>query len=151
MKNESRPILTSRHLTSPILLRRRKSAIVLRNSSHMSKRPRGSSNAKNMDTTVKPVEDNRHMQNVLKMTWTTCRKIARSNLDEQTANKIIQLTQDLVMFTKKKGNTWGETQEECVLPGSKETFWDLHGRKQPRLWGQIQPMKTTDMEHSWRN
>ena len=50
---------------------------------------------------------------------------------------------------KKIGNTWGETQEEWVLPGSKENCREktamplLHGER-------IQPMKT-NIEHSWRN
>ena len=45
-------------------------------------------------------------------------------------NQTIQLTQDPVTCTKRKGNTWGETQEECVFLGSKKNSRDLHGRKQ---------------------
>ena len=70
-----------------------------------------------MDTTGKPVEDD------------TCAKYSEKDPDHTeedglkqiwyvTADRIIWLTQDLVMFTKKR-NTWGHTQEECVLPGSK--------------------------------
>ena len=34
---------------------------------------------------------------------------------------------------KKKRNTWGETQEEYILPGSNENCGDLHVGKQLRV------------------
>ena len=37
------------------------------------------------------------------------------------------------VYKKRKGNTWGETQEECVFPGSKENYRELQGRKQLHL------------------
>ena len=72
--------------------------IVLKELSSTFQLPWGTSNAKNMDTTGKPVEDDRHV----KRTRTTWRKIAWKKLLVQTADKIIQLKQDLALFTKKK-------------------------------------------------
>ena len=117
--NESTPTLKSWHLISPILPRGWRSAIVLREFSSMSQRPCGVSNSKNMDTTGKPAEDDTYVPNAMKRTRTIWRKIAWRKLDVQKADNIIRLTQHLAMFTRK-GNTWGETQEICVLPGSKK-------------------------------
>ena len=55
-----------------------------------------------MDTTGKLVEDDRYVQNAVKRTRATWRKIVWKKLDVQTADKIIRVTQDLAMFTKKK-------------------------------------------------
>ena len=79
-----------------------KSALVLRELSSMSQPPWGAFNAKNMDTTGKPREDDRFVQNAVKRTQTTWRKIAWKKIDVQTADKIIRLMQDLALFTKKK-------------------------------------------------
>ena len=128
-KTGSRQTLTSWHLISPILQRRWRLAIVLRELSNTSQHSWGASNAKNMDSTGKPVENNTHVLNVGKRTLTTLWKIASKKFNVQNADKILQLMQDLLIFTKKKGNTWGETQEKCVLPGRKENSRDLHGRK----------------------
>ena len=38
------------------------------------------------------------------------------------------------VYKTKNGNIWGETQEECVLPGSKENCREQHGRKQLYLY-----------------
>ena len=54
--------------------------------------PGGASNAKNMDTTGKPVEDDRHVPNAVKKTQTTWRKIALSK-DMPTPTYIYTLTQ----------------------------------------------------------
>ena len=91
-----------------------RSAFVLRELSGMSQRVWGVSNAKNMDTTGKPVKDNRYMPNTMKRTRPTWRKIAWSKLDVQTAHKISRLTQNLAMFTKKKRKylRWN-TREMC--------------------------------------
>ena len=55
-------------------------------------------------------------------------------------------------YKKRKGNTCGETQEECVLPGSKKNCRDPHWRKQLHLCcnegGRIQTIKITNIEHS---
>ena len=109
--NESRPTLSSWHLISPILPRRLRLALVLRELSSRSQFPWAASNPQNMDTTGKPVEDNRHVWNAVNRTQTTWRKIARKKLDVQTANKEI-------------------TAVKCVLPGRKENFGELYGRKQ---------------------
>ena len=85
VNNESRPTLTSRHLISPELQKKRKSAIVLRDFSSTSKHPWGASN-------INAVKRTRAMQ----------RKIAWKKFDVQTANKIFRLTQELALFTKKK-------------------------------------------------
>ena len=58
------------------------------------------------------------------------------------------------IYKKTKRNTWGETQEECVLPGSKENSRDLHWGKTALLLlhrRRIQSIKTTNIELSWRN
>ena len=73
-----------------------------------------------------------HVPNAVKRTRTTWRKILRKKFDVQTADKITRLTQDLALFTNT-GNNLGETQEDGVLPGSKENCWGWHGRKQLRL------------------
>ena len=159
VKNKSRPTLTSWHSISPILPRRWKSAIVLRQLSSTFQLPWCASNAKNMDTTGKPVEDNRHVPNAVKRTRTTWRKIAWKKLDVQTTVKIIRLTQDLAMFInerrKKKKEILGETQEECVHPGSKENYRELATSEKtvtPLLHRrQIKPITTTNIEYSWRN
>ena len=54
-----------------------------------------------MDTTGKHVEDDRHVPNAMKRTQTMWRKIVWKKSDVQIADKIIWLTQDLAMFTKK--------------------------------------------------
>ena len=93
-----------------------RSAIVLRESSSTSQFLWGASNEKNMDTTEKPVEDDRHVPDTVKKIRTIWRKISWSKLDVSTADKIIRLKYDLAMLTKKrKGYTWGETQVQCVL------------------------------------
>ena len=51
--------------------------------------PWGASNVKNLDTTEKPVEDNRHVPNVVKRTQTMQWKISWKKFDVQTVNKII--------------------------------------------------------------
>ena len=40
----------------------------------------------------------------------------------QTADKTTRFTQDRVTSIKRKGNIRSETQEECNLPGNKETI-----------------------------
>ena len=91
--------IRSWHSTSLVLTRSWRSAIV---SSSTSQLPWGASNAKNIDTSGKPLEDDRHVQNAVKRTRTNWSKIAWKKLDVQTADKIIRLTQDLVKFTKKE-------------------------------------------------
>ena len=68
------------HLISPILPRRWRSAFVLRELSRISQYPWGASNAKNMDITGKPLEDDRHVLNAVKRTQTTWKKITWSKL-----------------------------------------------------------------------
>ena len=93
MKNESRPTLASWYLISPILPRRWRSAIVLRELISMSQRPRGALNAKNMDTVGKHVEDD------------TCLKCSENDLDhlEEDCLKEIRCTncqQDHPTYTR---------------------------------------------------
>ena len=64
--------------------------------------PWGASNAQNMDTTGKPVKDDRHVRNAVKRTGTTWRKIVWRKFNVQTIDKIIRFMQDLKMFTKRK-------------------------------------------------
>ena len=67
-KNESRPTLTSWHLSSPILPTRWRSALVLWELSSTSQFPWGASNAKNMNTPGKPVEVDTYVPNAVKRT-----------------------------------------------------------------------------------
>ena len=76
--------------------------MVLRELSSTSQLPWSASNVKNLNTTGKPVEDDRHVPNTVKRTRTMQRKIAWKKFDVQTANKIIRLTQELALFIKKK-------------------------------------------------
>ena len=95
-----------------------------------------------MDTIGNPVEDDAHGPCVVNRTWTLWQKIAWRKLLPKSPEAF-----------KKERDTWGETQEECVFPGNKENSRCLHERKQLRLCytEQIQLIKITDIELSWRN
>ena len=114
--------------------------------------PLGASNVRNLDTTGKPVEDDRHVPNAVKRPLTMQRKIAWKKFDVQTANKIIRLTQELAfhlnyfvlvnstreMFPSwKLGELWTSIWEKAATP-------PLHG-------GRIEPMTTPNIEHLRRN
>ena len=106
--------------------------------------------SRNLNTTGKPVEDDRYIPNAMKRTRTMQRKIAWKKLHVQTANKIIRLTQELVVFTKKKKKllSWNT---RGMFP-----FWKL-GEFSGAIWekaatpplhrGWIEPMTTPNIEH----
>ena len=83
-----------------------------------------------MDTTGKPVEDD------------TCAKCGGKDPDRLQEDYLKEIkcvncrqnhpayARSCEAFKKEKRNTWGETQEECVFPGSKKNSRELHGRKQ---------------------
>ena len=79
-----------------------RSAIVLTELNSASQLSWGALNAKNMDISENPLDDDRHMQNAVKRARTSWRKIVWKKLDVQTADKILWLTQDVTLFTKKK-------------------------------------------------
>ena len=82
------------------------------------------------------------------------RRLLEANLMCKLSTRSFSLCKILWCLQKRKGNTWGETQEECVIPGSMENCRNLHGGKtaMPLLHrGWIQPIKTANIKHSWRN
>ena len=95
-----------------------------------------------------PVEDDRHVPNAIKRTRITLRKIAWKKLDVQTADKIIRVTQDLALFTKKEKEIIEVKHMRNVsFPEAREIVGSYMGENR----GRIERMKTTNIEHSWRN
>ena len=89
--------------------------------------------------------------------WHTCVKCGEkdpSHMEEHCLKEIRYANcQDHPLFTKRKRNNRGKTQEESVFPGTKENCKELYGRKVTLLLhgGRIKPIKLTSTEHSRKN
>ena len=75
-------------------------------------------------------------------------RLLEANLMSKLPTRSSSIRKILQCLLKRKGNTWGETQEESVPTGSKKKCWNLHGRKQLHLC--CTKVDTTNNDNKYR-